>query len=160
MIWKVPRVQPCHLEKDKSIGHRSDRNWTQKVQTKLSCWSVLMTLCHKLFGRDISWEVRVDNRSTTMLIENNGRVSSRKRRCHINIPYFFVADRVQSNEVTMEYSPTGEMTGDFFTKPLQGVLFKKFRNDILNCAWISDDNIMILLYKMSLTSQECVEKRL
>jgi hypothetical protein len=54
-----------------------------------------------------------------MLIEKNGRASSSKWTQHINIRYFFVADRVQSNEVTIEYCPTdGEMTGDFFTKPL------------------------------------------
>jgi hypothetical protein len=66
-------------------------------------------------------------------MEKNGRASSSKRTQHINICYFFVADRVQSNEVTIEYCPTGEMTGNFFTKPLQGILFKKFRNAILNC---------------------------
>jgi len=51
-------------------------------------------------------------------MEKNGRASSSKRTRHINIRYFFVADRVQSNEVTIEYCPTGEMNGDFFTKPL------------------------------------------
>jgi hypothetical protein len=73
-----------------------------------------------------------DNQSL-MLMEKNGRASSSKQTRHIKIRYFFVADRVQSNEVTIEYCPTGEMNSDFFAKPLQGILFKKFRNDILNC---------------------------
>jgi hypothetical protein len=73
-----------------------------------------------------------DNQSA-MLMEKNGKASTSKRTRHINIRYFFVADRVQSKEVTIEYCPTGEMTGDFFTKPLQGTPFKKFRNEILNC---------------------------
>ena len=72
-----------------------------------------------------------DNQST-MLLAKNGRASSGKRTRHINIRYFFVADRVKSGEVSIDYCPTGEMVGDFFTKPLQGILFRKFRATILN----------------------------
>jgi hypothetical protein len=68
-----------------------------------------------------------------MLMEKNGKASTSKRTRHINIRYFFVADRVQNKEVTIEYCPTGDMTGDFFTKPLQGSPFVKFRNEVLNC---------------------------
>jgi hypothetical protein len=32
----------------------------------------------------------------------------------------------------VEYYPTGEMTGDFFMKPLQGAAFLKFQDQILN----------------------------
>jgi hypothetical protein len=31
----------------------------------------------------------------------------------------------------VEYCPTLEMLGDYFTKPHQGSLFRKFRNNIL-----------------------------
>jgi hypothetical protein len=72
-----------------------------------------------------------DNQST-ILLAKNGKRSSSKRTRHINIRYFFVADRVKSNEVSIEYCPTEEMDADFFTKPLQGSLFRKFRNRILN----------------------------
>ena len=34
----------------------------------------------------------------------------------------------------MQYCPTEEMIADYFTKPLQGSLFKKFRNLILGIA--------------------------
>ena len=72
-----------------------------------------------------------DNKSA-ILLEKNGRASSGKRTRHLNIRYFFITDRVKSDEVTVEYCPTGEMTGDYFTKPLQGSLFRKFRKEILN----------------------------
>ena len=72
-----------------------------------------------------------DNQSA-MLLEKNGRGSSGKRTRHINIRYFFVADRIASNEMRVEYCPTGDMIGDFFTKALQGSLFRKFRDLILN----------------------------
>ena len=36
--------------------------------------------------------------------------------------------------VQIRYCPTGDMTTHFFTQPLQGSLFKKFRDQILNLA--------------------------
>jgi hypothetical protein len=38
----------------------------------------------------------------------------------------------------VEYCPTGDMISDFFTKPLQGALFKKLRNLIMNIDPIAD----------------------
>ena len=64
-----------------------------------------------------------DNQSA-MLMEKNGRASSSKRTRHINIRFFFVADRVAAKEIAIEYCPTGDMIADYFTKPLQGSLFK------------------------------------
>ena len=80
----------------------------------------------------------------------NGKASSGKRTKHINIRYFFVADRIDSNELTIEYCPTGDMIGDFFTKPLQGAQFIKFRKEILNLEY--DDLSMYNIER----SQECV----
>jgi hypothetical protein len=73
-----------------------------------------------------------DNKSA-ILLEENGRASSSKRTRHINIRYFFVADRVASKEVSIKYCPTGNMLADYFTKPLQGTPFRKFRDIIMNC---------------------------
>jgi hypothetical protein len=49
-----------------------------------------------------------------------------------------VANRVKSKDVSIEYSPTDEMDADFFTKPLQGSLFGKFWNIIMNVKEASD----------------------
>jgi hypothetical protein len=72
-----------------------------------------------------------DNQSA-ILLEKNGRKSSSKRTKHLNCRYYFITDRINSKELTVEYCPTGEMVGDFFTKPLQGQLFYKFRQLIMN----------------------------
>jgi hypothetical protein len=72
-----------------------------------------------------------DNMSSIKL-ERNGRASSGKRTRHIHIRYFFIKDRIDGKELRVAYCPTEEMTADFFTKPLQGVLFKKFRDRIMN----------------------------
>jgi hypothetical protein len=72
-----------------------------------------------------------DNQSA-ILLERNGRKSSSKRTKHLNCRYYFITDRINSKELSVEYCPTGEMVGDFFTKPLQGKLFYKFRDLIMN----------------------------
>ena len=41
-------------------------------------------------------------------------------------------DRVNCGEIKLKYCPTTDMLGDYFTKPLQGGLFNKFRDRILN----------------------------
>jgi hypothetical protein len=75
--------------------------------------------------------VEQDNKSTILLAEN-GRASSSKRTRHINIRYFWVTDLVKSGEVKIKYCPTNDMVADFFTKPVQGSLFQKLRNVIMN----------------------------
>jgi hypothetical protein len=77
--------------------------------------------------------IHQDNQSA-ILLESNGKQSSSRRTRHLNIQYFFVTDHVHRKEVRIQYCPTEEMVGDFFTKPLQGVLFYKFRNQVMNYA--------------------------
>ena len=76
--------------------------------------------------------IHQDNQSA-MLLETNGRGSSSKRTRHMNIRYFFVADCQARNQVIITYCPTDDMIGDFFTKPLGGIKFRRFRNIIMNC---------------------------
>ena len=71
-----------------------------------------------------------DNKSS-ILLEKNGKASSSKRTKHINIRYFFVTDRIEKKDLSVEWCPTGDMIGDFMTKPNQGALFKKFRDQIM-----------------------------
>ena len=52
----------------------------------------------------------------------------------MNIRYFLVADVAKRQHVTIEYCPTDEMIGDFFTKPLGGAKFRRFRNIIMNIS--------------------------
>ena len=71
-----------------------------------------------------------DNQSA-ILLEKNGKASSSKRTKHINIRYFFVTDRINKKEMTVEWCPSGQMVADFMTKPVQGSLFQKFRDIIM-----------------------------
>ena len=66
-----------------------------------------------------------------MLLERNGKASSSKRTKHINVRYFFITDRISKGEVRVEWCPTKDMVADFMTKPLQGSVFRKFRDLIM-----------------------------
>mmetsp|Transcript_11112 Transcript_11112/g.13165 ORF Transcript_11112/g.13165 Transcript_11112/m.13165 type:complete len:82 (+) Transcript_11112:592-837(+) len=65
-----------------------------------------------------------------------------KNSRQIRIKYFFGTDRVKDKEITIIYCPcpTKDMVADFFTKPLQGVLFITHRNTVLG---ISQDDMAL-----------------
>jgi hypothetical protein len=71
-----------------------------------------------------------DNKSS-ILLEKNGKASSGKRTRHINIRYFFITDRVNKKEISIEWCPTKDMVADFMTKPLQGSHFRRLRDIIM-----------------------------
>ena len=83
-------------------------------------------------GYTVSDNVVYQDNQSCILLSKNGRGSSSKRTRHINIRYFFVTDRISNKELRMEYCPTEDMVADFFTKPLQGSLFRRLRDIILN----------------------------
>ena len=72
-----------------------------------------------------------DNQST-MKLQNNGKRSSGKKTRHIDIRYYFITDNIRRKQVRVEYCPTELMHADFFTKPLQGALFRAHVTAIMN----------------------------
>jgi hypothetical protein len=56
---------------------------------------------------------------------------SGKRMRHINIQYFFITDRVNMKEISIDWCPTKKMVADFMTKPLQGSHFRELRDYIM-----------------------------
>ena len=77
-----------------------------------------------------------DNQSAIKL-EINGRASCGQKSRHIDIRYFFMKDRVKTEGIDVVYCPTEEMLADFFTKPLQGSLFIKFKKVVMGEEHIS-----------------------
>ena len=58
-----------------------------------------------------------DNQSAIRL-EKNGKRSRIKRTRHINIRYYFITYRIMKQEASVEFCPTFDMIGDYFTKAL------------------------------------------
>jgi len=106
----------------------------------------------KAQGYDTNPSTLFQDNQSTILLANNGTASSSKRTRHIDIRYYFITDRVKTNEINIEYCPTKEMIGDFFTKPLQGTLFYKLRALVLN---LSPDGVLPVSSTFG-SPQECV----
>jgi len=79
-------------------------------------------------------KVYQDNMSS-MALELRGASKSDKTR-HVNIRYFWVKDRIDNNEISVEYKPTDEMIADVLTKPLQGKKFTDLRDKLLNYSFL------------------------
>ena len=88
-------------------------------------------------GYEITDNVLYQDNQSTILMLKNGRNSCTGNSRHVHIRYFFVKDRVEKGEVRVEYCPTLQMVGDYFTKPLQGSLFNKLRDVIMGYKSIS-----------------------
>ncbi len=108
-----------------------------------------------------------DNMSA-MLLKTNVRTSSLKHTKQIKVAYFFIKDKVNHWEATIEHCPAGQMWTDINTKPKQGVVYRVFRghmmgipadykdSDYVGKVPISPAVLMLPLTKEQLASQECV----
>ena len=82
-------------------------------------------------GYEIEKNILFQDNKSTILLERNGKKSSSKRTRALNIRYFFLTDQIQKGNLSVEYLPTTEMVADYFSKPLQGKLFQKFKKAIM-----------------------------
>ena len=71
-----------------------------------------------------------DNQSTINLL-NNGKKSAGKQSRHIDIRLFWTSKRLKLHNIKVKYFPTEHMLGDFFTKPLQGSLFRDMQHVVM-----------------------------
>ena len=71
-----------------------------------------------------------DNHSA-MKLEKNGKRSRGPGFRQIYIEYFLMKNRLDTQKIIVIYCPTGEMLIDFYTKPLRGSIFRKFRDVIM-----------------------------
>ena len=88
-------------------------------------------------GYDNKTNIFEQDNESAIRLEKNGWASAGKKSRHINIRYFFIKDRNKEGEITIRHCPTEQMLADFFTKPLQGNLFRHFRDIILGYKPIS-----------------------
>ena len=132
------------------LGVFHGRSSKQKLNTKSSTETELVGVSEYLpfniwainflkeQGYDIDKNILYQDNQSAMLLEKNGRNSCTGNSRHINIRYFFVKDRIDKGEMTVEYCPTYLMIADYFTKPLQGRIFKLFRDVIMGYRRLSD----------------------
>ena len=98
-----------------------------------------------------------DNKSTILLAEN-GKTSSSKRTRHLNVRYYFITDQVKKGHVKVAFCPTQDMVADFFTKPLQGKLFTRMRERILNLPASKIASVHRSVLEQRVTNEVMVKK--
>ena len=166
------------LSLGKGVMHAASRK--QKLNTKSSTEAELVAvddlmpqiLWTRYFltaqGFQVNDNILFQDNQSTMKLSKNRRASSGKRTRHINIRYFFITDRIKSGEVDVKYCPTELLVGDYYSKPLQGALFRQHRDFTLNTG--SGENELLSSYfprrrnkesmktSTNVSSQECVEQ--
>jgi hypothetical protein len=70
-----------------------------------------------------------DNQSAVAMLKNGRPLAEATR--HTNIRYFFIADYLQQGKTDLRYINTKDQTGDYYTKPLTGIDFKRHRDTIM-----------------------------
>ena len=115
----------------------------QKLNTKSSTEAELVgasdylpnTIWAKMFldaqGYQEHTNILEQDNESAIRLGRNGRMSAGPKSRHISIHYFWLKDRVASEDVTIRHCPTLHMLADFFTEPLQGNLFKRFKAVVL-----------------------------
>lgn len=115
----------------------------QNINTKSSTEAELVgasdylphTMYVKMFmeaqGYPIKSAIFNQDNESAIKMESNGKSSCGQRSRHIDIRYFFITDQSKRKNIDITHCPTADMLADFFTKPLQGSLFRKFRSVLL-----------------------------
>jgi len=125
------------------------RSSKQKINTKSSTESELvggsdylpypvwLLYFYEAQGYRIAKKIMYQDNQSTMKFLINGRKSCGKQSRHVNIRFFWIADRLKKHNITVEYCPTDAMLADFYSKPLQGGLFKRMRDFVMGLEPVS-----------------------
>jgi hypothetical protein len=126
-------------------GAAYSKSSAQKINTKSSTEAELVALSDS--GGQVIWtrnfleaqgytrmapaQLWEDNISTIALIKN-GKPNADATR-HIEIRYFWLTDRISTNDLKIDYMSTLNMIADILTKPITDVvLFERLRSLLLN----------------------------
>jgi Reverse transcriptase (RNA-dependent DNA polymerase) len=85
-------------------------------------------------GYNITSTVLEQDNESAIKLSTNGRASAGPKSRHVDIRYFWLKDRISTGDITIRHCPTHQMLADFFTKPLQGSLFQRFKAVVLGHA--------------------------
>ena len=147
------------------LGTLHNKSSKQKLNTKITTESEVVGVSEYLpynlwqvhffyhQGYDIRNSIIYQDSESAIKMERNGRNSCTGNSRHIDIKYFWAKDKVDRKEVRIEYCPTTLMLTDYFTKPLQGNVFRRFRQGIMGYVHIND-----LLLDPDFLLKERVEK--
>ena len=166
--YAVHQDMKSHTGGAVSFGHGAllSKSAKQKLNTKSSTEAELVgasdylpsTIWVKYFmeaqGYPIETNLYHQDNQSAIKLELNGKKSGGQKSRHIDIRYFFIKDRLEIDNVKVVYCPTEAMLADFFTKPLQGNLFRRLREVIMGRQPVSS----LKDFVSSVPHQERVER--
>jgi hypothetical protein len=99
-----------------------------------------MILWTKLFleaqGYNVDKNFVYQDNKSAILLETNGKKSSGKQTCALNICYFFITDQVEKGNAQIEHCWTNNMVRDFFTcKARSSKDFRTISLDVNETHW-------------------------
>ena len=94
-----------------------------------------------------------DNTSTIKLVKGGRKVCGSRTR-NIQIRYFYAHERVEDRTIVVMYYPTKEMVSDYFSKPLQGSLFRTHRNTLVGISTAEE-----IQYKLVYTKEKALRAK-
>lgn len=89
----------------------------------------LKTLIEEVTDVNIDVNLNVDNQSSIKLIKNG---ILRRKSKHIEVKYYFIKEKVDENQLKINYVPTESQTADILTKPLATTKFNEFKKLLVN----------------------------
>jgi hypothetical protein len=102
--------------------------------TKAEYKALCATTCEAVWLRRLLQDVGEERKEPTMIrCDNQSSINIAKnlifhaRTKHVEAQYYFVREKLQSNEITLVYCNTSENAADIFTKPLGKIKFELFR---------------------------------
>ena len=128
------------------IVSSTKQNLNKKISTETEIMDVdyfMLEICWTRYiiavkGYNVkAYRLHQENKSY-ILMKNNRKALNRKWTKHINIWYLFIKYIVNKGEVSVVWCPTGDMIGYHMTKPLQGDIFRKFRDKIMGVILAAD----------------------
>ena len=125
------------------VGVINPKSSKQRINTKSSTeaelvgasdylpWVVWVSNFMRCQGYNIKSNIFYQDNQSAIRMEKNGTASTSERSRHINIRYFFIKDVIIREGIDIKYCPTEEMIADFYTKALQGKLYRNMRDYIM-----------------------------
>ena len=102
-------------------------------------WTVWAKRWLQVQGYVLKRNIFHQDNEIAMRLESNGMRSTGDKSRHIHIRYFFIKYILKRQNIELLHCPTERMVADYYTKPLQGALFRKLRDILIGLAPFPDE---------------------
>jgi hypothetical protein len=128
--------------KQKVIAKSSTEAETNSVYGEMSTIESLRELHIELTNDNDPVLIKQDNMSAIHLMTKGDGLSNKSR--HMRVRYYYIKEKVDENQLLIEYEPTESMIADLLTKPIYGARFMELRNFLFNA--VRDDSKCCFLF--------------